>query len=272
MQIQYLSDLHLDASNMDWSKVVNTKSDIICLIGDISYQDQLLNLCLDRLSSSRPIILVPGNHEYDGHRLYERDAQIQEICDSYPNTHYLNNKSIILNGVKFIGTCLWSDLRTDWPKISLDEIQERVEVSIGHLKTIRTPTGAMNSKDIIALHEKAKDFIKYSLTHENENVLSKVVLTHFAPSKSSIALANSTLFNSYHVSSCEELIGLADYWLHGHLHDTSEYKVEDCQVLSNPRGYAKIFDLAQNIAFSHSKTVQVPSLLNNPSAAKKNKP
>ena len=37
----------------------------------------------------------------------------------------------------------------------------------------------------------------------------------------------------------DELLPLAQLWLHGHLHAPSDYVAEGCRVVANPLGYAR---------------------------------
>ena len=40
-------------------------------------------------------------------------------------------------------------------------------------------------------------------------------------------------------NALDELLPLADIWLHGHLHCPSDYVSQGCRVVANPLGYAK---------------------------------
>src|SRR5260370_709268 len=66
-----------------------------------------------------------------------------------------------------------------------------------------------------------------------------VVITHHAPHPGSIhpRYAGDPV-NGAFVSDLTELVVQADVWLHGHVHDSFDYRVGRCRVGSNPRGYA----------------------------------
>ncbi|MNL49930.1 hypothetical protein D3C87_1729020 [compost metagenome] len=40
-------------------------------------------------------------------------------------------------------------------------------------------------------------------------------------------------------SALDELLPLADCWMHGHLHCAHDYVKDGCRVVANPLGYAK---------------------------------
>ena len=69
-----------------------------------------------------------------------------------------------------------------------------------------------------------------------------VVITHHAPSRGSIhpRFADS-LLNACFVSAAERLVDgrRASLWIHGHTHDSFDYRLNGTRVLCNPRGYAK---------------------------------
>ena len=47
------------------------------------------------------------------------------------------------------------------------------------------------------------------------------------------------IITSAYVSNFEEIIEkyTPAFWMHGHLHNSSDYKVGDCRVICNPKGY-----------------------------------
>ena len=67
-----------------------------------------------------------------------------------------------------------------------------------------------------------------------------IVVTHFAPSAKSqdprFPLGPGT---AGFCSALDDLLPSADLWLHGHLHCPSNYAIGRCQVIANPRGYAR---------------------------------
>lgn len=86
-----------------------------------------------------------------------------------------------------------------------------------------------------------------------------MVVTHHAPSLHSVPprFAGSAL-NVNFVSDAEHLVGRerACVWVHGHLHDSSNYEINGTRVLCNPRGYAK-GGLNENQAFDPLLTVAI---------------
>ena len=71
--------------------------------------------------------------------------------------------------------------------------------------------------------------------------LKVVVVTHHAPSiQSMVCRDNNTAIVSAYVSNLENFImehPEIKLWCHGHLHQHCDYKIGECRVISNPRGY-----------------------------------
>lgn len=86
-----------------------------------------------------------------------------------------------------------------------------------------------------------------------------VVVTHFAPSVRSVAprFAGSPL-NACFVSDLERLVAAsgAALWVHGHTHDSFDYRIGDTRVLANPRGYVR-GGVSENLAFDPGLTVVI---------------
>ena len=66
-----------------------------------------------------------------------------------------------------------------------------------------------------------------------------VVVTHFAPSlRSADPRYGLTPGTAGFCNSLDELLPLAQFWLHGHLHCQQDYVAGGCRVVANTLGYA----------------------------------
>lgn len=251
--IQLFSDLHLDASRLD---IEVSGADIVLIVGDTAFEDHHYDWLFRKLGG-KPTIVVPGNHDYDGWDITTRDTQLKALCQEYEQVYYLNNESITLQGIKFIGSCLWTDFKIDAPHISFEDTLEFAS-TIAHLKTIKKNGKSLTPHDVIELHEKAVAYLSYELLHNQPAPeVPVVVATHFAPSPQSISKRYALSNNAYHAVNMERLMGLSDYWFHGHIHDSSSYTVEATKVRCNPRGYSPTFNLNQNIEFEPKKIFEL---------------
>lgn len=104
MKLHVLSDLHTEFANFCPPK---TDADIVVLAGDIGVGSGGLEWAARRFPKA-PVVYVPGNHEFYGHDIDLTD----ELKSSAPgNIHILNNDSLELDGVRFLGCTLWTDFR-----------------------------------------------------------------------------------------------------------------------------------------------------------------
>jgi hypothetical protein len=86
-----------------------------------------------------------------------------------------------------------------------------------------------------------------------------VVVTHFAPARGSIAarFAGSPL-NACFVSDLEERIRAWQprLWLHGHVHDSFDYRIGATRIVANPRGYAPN-GVIENASFDPGLVIEI---------------
>jgi hypothetical protein len=111
------------------------------------------------------------------------------------------------------------------------------ELVLDH-RRIRTRTGPLRAEQALNEHLRSRAWLARELSR-GENTRT-VVLTHHAPHPRSIHPRHAdSPINGAFVSDLTELIEQADLWLHGHVHDSFDYRVGRCRVASNPRGYAQ---------------------------------
>jgi DNA repair exonuclease SbcCD nuclease subunit len=89
----------------------------------------------------------------------------------------------------------------------------------------------------LAEHEKALAWLQEQLALPFEG--RTVVVTHHGVTPSSVHPRYlDDPGNAAFVSDLRPLVGLADLWIHGHVHDSFDYRVGGTRVIANPRGYA----------------------------------
>ena len=106
-------------------------------------------------------------------------------------------------------------------------------------KIRRAPDFAkLRSIDTAVIHRRSVKWMERTLEeHQGE---TNVVVTHHGPSLKSVpGMYLNDVTTAAYVSNLEELIvrHKPNYWMHGHLHSSSDYMVGDCRVLCNPKGY-----------------------------------
>lgn len=262
MQIQLLSDLHLE-SHPDFVPYPAPGADVLVLAGDIgSYQ---VGSCLpdadfglarfSPLPRSQggaawpvPVIYVPGNHEYDALDFDVAHARLQATCARL-GLIWLERETVVLSGVRFVGTTLWSDFdvlsphpRSAAPNALAQQLKAREKAFRAANYYLRTTGGTRHGAPMLAaqVREQAltcQAWLRHALAQPFGG--KTVVVTHFAPS-----LASADPRYGRHpgtagfCNAMDDWLPLAQLWLHGHLHSPSNYVQHGCHVVANPRGYA----------------------------------
>ena len=255
MKIQLLSDLHLEA-HPNWVAQPVPGIDLLVLAGDIgSYQNgsQLIDsdFGLGRFSPlsgwPTPVLLVPGNHEYDTFDFDAAHLRLRETCERLGMV-WLERECVVINGVRFVGTTLWSDFDALAPTtdtegaltLQLKARDKAFRAANYHLrKTLTTRQGqpwladGMRDQALLCQH-----WLRDALAQGHHG--PTVVVTHFAPSlHSADPRYGHTPGTAGFCNALDDLLPFAQVWLHGHLHAPSDYVHRGCRVVANPLGYAR---------------------------------
>ena len=233
MKLHVMSDLHLSMAGMD---VAATDADLVVLAGDIARPDKA---CAWARQIHKPALYVAGNHEH-----YNGDLQgtLHELrrC-AHATMQVLECDAWVYGGVRFLGATLWSDFRIfdDGPvrAAAMADAAQRIRdfqrISVdGERRQTFTPQHSQ------ALFDRTAAWLDAQLQQPFDG--PTVVITHHAPSTRSVhpRFTGSPL-NGCFVSDLERLMD-ADrvrLWIHGHTHDSFDYRVRGTRVLCNPRGY-----------------------------------
>jgi len=235
MKLLILSDLHLESAPFHPEDAAD--ADVVVLAGDIHEGTKGITWA-DKSFAGKPVLYVPGNHEYYGGSLLKTRESLMRAAAESSHVRFMDDTEIVIEGVRFIGSTLWTDynLNGNQPFACLD-----AELGIRDFKKIRTATySRLHARHLIPLHAKSRRFLHQALSEPWAG--PTVVITHHAPSGRSIHPRyqdprNAKLTPAF-ASNLEHLMGagLPQLWIHGHTHDSADYFVEGTRVLSNPRG------------------------------------
>jgi len=230
MEFAILSDLHLEFSNFDVT--IPPEINVLVLAGDIHCEIPQLAKWTAELLNKHPglhIVFVAGNHEYYNKSIPQTKLEIRTHC-VHPRFHYLDNDSIVIKNVCFVGGTLWATV--------LPEDEKLFTLSQNDFKRI---IGL--STDVMRMEQEAclSSIIKACAEHSRV-----VVVTHFGVTKRGChpkyghpdMLINRYFNNdlNWFVQKYEPAI-----WVHGHTHASLDYEVigdtKETRVVCNPRGY-----------------------------------
>lgn len=251
MKLQLLSDLHLE-SHPRFLAEPAAGADLLVLAGDIgSYQtgsrltgpDFGLSRFSPRHGWPTPVLYVPGNHEYDNADFDATHERLRALCDAL-EIMWLERETRVIDGIRFIGTTLWADFDAlATPDDTIGEALKKrgkamraANFYLQKMATVRD--GAPFLAESLREHSlTCEAWLREALSAPFEG--TTVAITHFAPSLASAdpryGLAPGT---AGFCNSLDDLLPLADVWLHGHLHCAFDYVKDGCRVVANPLGYA----------------------------------
>lgn len=236
MKLQIASDLHheLAVPGSSMSRPValaDSDVDVLVLAGDIHNQLGAVDLYRDYRV---PVVYVCGNHEFYDSEMATLLSEMRREARG-TSVRLLEKDELILNGVRFLGTTMWTDYHA-YP-LRLSELMEYVRSHVLDHRKIKKPNMArFEPEDAVAEQRAALEFLVGKI---REPFAGKtVVVTHHAPSARSVhpSEQSNPLVPAF-ASNLEYLVSEADVWIHGHLHNSSDYQLGKCRVICNPRGY-----------------------------------
>ena len=231
MKLHILNDLHIEFE--DFTPPA-TDADVVILAGDIGVGMGGLRWARDRFPD-RPVIYVPGNHEFYHHDIALINDQKAQSPD---HIHVLNNDQVVIDGVRFMGSVLWTDFALFGEADRFFAMQQARQ-QMTDFSIIQNNGQRFTPEDAIQFHTASRGWLAAMLAEPFAG--KTVVVTHHAPSSQSVhpRYANDLLTPAF-ASNLENLMDgdRAALWVHGHMHESYDYEIYGTRVVCNPRGYA----------------------------------
>jgi len=243
MKIQVLSDLHLEFAGC---LPKATAADVVVLAGDIGVGDIAISWAKNTFNS--PVLYVAGNHEYYNPMFtMSEHAQLIKSEALGSNVTVLDNDVVIIDGVRFIGTTLWTDL-VDFDAVLYSDA-DRIIINDGWEH--------FNSHFAQELFERNICWLQDEITKTFDG--KTVVISHHAPSFKSIhSQYKGNPWNPCFSSDLEGLMGgKVDLWVHGHTHNSFNYVVKGTRIVCNPRGYPSATGGWENPSFDYGLVINI---------------
>ena len=234
MKIQLASDLHLEFLThiLPHETLIRPApdADILVLAGDIHQGTQALELFKDW---PVPVLYVAGNHEFYGHRWEQVRQDLQTQCVGTA-IRFLDNSRFDLGDVRFLGATLWTDFSQSI--IGVDKAMRYARARMADFRAIQTQAGIFTPEQSMQDHAQSVQWLAQQLVEPHAG--PTVVITHHAPHPLSIHLRyRGDQLNAAFASDLTALMEQSDLWLHGHVHDSFDFRVGRCRVVANPAGY-----------------------------------
>jgi Icc-related predicted phosphoesterase len=254
MKIQIFSDLHVDVAPIK-PVVVMPGIDLVVVAGDtceavlhaFDYLRQIVPLHI-------PILMVLGNHEYYRRFVPDELALARSQATAF-NIHLLENDTVVLGGVRFVGATLWTDYRV-FGEANQAAVMNACATGMNDHRLIgwqKKPWLRFRPQEAALLHHQSKTYLADVLATPFAG--PTVVISHHAVHWGSIdpKFRRDPLTAAF-LSDQSALIEAHQpaLWVHGHVHNSSDYRIGRTRIVCNPHGYGN-----ENPAFDGALVVEI---------------
>lgn len=243
----------------DWNLGLPDPSlyDIVVLAGDIHSHTHAIHWAARTFS--KPVVYLPGNHEFYGAHYQGLWTELRRTAAEYAHVHLLDEDAIEIDGVRILGTMLWTDFMLFGSDLGTHG-QCLHDAKHGMLDFDRIRfigCNLLRPVDTVRLHRECAAFLSEALNTPFDG--PTVVVTHHLPSMLSVAdRFKQSLLSAAFASNLDHLVAKADLWIHGHTHTSVDYRIGKCRVVCNPRGYPhQLKNRYENPDFNPAKIVEV---------------
>lgn len=289
MKIAICSDLHLEFGTFEDNHSIFTnpeQADTLILSGDIlvahTLQEGAARFMEERkrviaffdkvCKAYKHIVYVMGNHEHYNGDIAHTANRIFAALAKYDNVHFLDNDTVTIDDILFVGGTMWTDMNKEDPntlyfiKHRMNDFriirnsnrmtQRKVPIYAmspdgggGYLKDdkgnlikesekIKEEPSTFSPEDAVEEHKKFKSFLLDAIANETK----VVVCTHHTPTLASCHPRyrdDHDMNGGYHSDLTDLILDHSQIklWTHGHTHDRFDYMVGTTRVVCNPRGY-----------------------------------
>jgi len=240
VRLQLLSDLHLETET--FAPEPAPGAELLVLAGDIDSSWRGFELFR---GWPVPVIFVAGNHEFDDREMRDAWPALRERCESLGFT-MLERQSTVRVGadgrrIRFVATTRWCDFN-----LFGDAQRERVLRAATYFMNVQRSTldGLPFDADAVRIEALAcREWLAAELAQAGDWDAT-VAITHFGPSfLSADPRYGSQPGTASFCNADDDLLPLADLWIHGHLHCRHDYRVREegheTRVVCNARGHSK---------------------------------
>lgn len=259
MRLWIWSDVHSEQQQVAYpTREQAPECDAIVIAGDlISARDLPFMLEFLIARYEKPIIFVPGNHEFyhdrwpvgDEYRALESDRTtikaIETTSLNWPHRFYcLDEAEVVIDGVRFIGATLWVDLRMNLPAHSaLPRRMHEARGILNDFRAIHMKGGErFTPEHMLNLHHTNATYIRQKLGEKFDG--PTIVLTHHLPHPACTPPIYANAPGNYLFACSQEAFEdilhsefAPDLWICGHTHQAFDIRVGRSRIVCNPHGY-----------------------------------
>jgi Icc-related predicted phosphoesterase len=254
VKLQIFSDLHVDVATI---KPINVTTDVDAVIvtGDVCEGVEKAFQTLRSIVPWRiPILMVAGNHEFYRRFIPDELALARSRAPAF-NLHFMECDSVVVSGVRFVGATLWTDYRI-FGDVNQAAAMSACATGMNDHRRIgwqKQPWLRFRPQEAALLHHRSKSHLEAALSTGFDG--PTVVCSHHAVHWNSVlpkfrADPVTPAFVSDMSATIEAF--RPTLWVHGHVHNSCDYRVGETRIVCNPHGYGP-----ENPDFDGALTVEI---------------
>lgn len=248
MRIWLYSDWHLEhykVPERDVTAAGIPDADLCIVPGDMHRGDLAVEF-LGELSQHIPVVYVAGNHDFYGNSMPDIRSRMAIEAARFPDLYVLDPGVALFGDVRVIGATLWTDYGLQGEQARARAMAEASASLNDHRVILSTsaadrPSAVWSVVDARRRHLEELAFIEARLAEPFVGVT--IVVSHHGPHPESVherfRKPGFELLNAAFVSDLTRTITTfaPALWVHGHIHDSVDYRIASTRVIANPRGY-----------------------------------
>jgi Icc-related predicted phosphoesterase len=254
VKIQIFSDLHVDVLPIKKFSIVEGVEAVIVAGDTCEGALRALEHLRRIVPMEIPVVMVMGNHEYYRHFIRSELALARSHAAAF-NVHLLENQTVVLGGVRFVGATLWSDYSI-FGEANRAAVMSVCAAGMNDHKKVgwqKQPWRRFRPQEAALLHYQSREYFKEVLATPFDG--PTVAISHHAVHMNSVpSELRSERLTAAYVSNLSRLIEAYQptLFVHGHIHQSSYYRVGKTRIICNSHGYG-----AENPNFNGSLVVEI---------------
>lgn len=260
--LRVVSDIHIEFGNLFFlPELPEDKETVLVIAGDADVRDRFIKTKFAKKVSEQfgLVVYVLGNHEHYKSSLERTASKIRAAIEEegLKNFVVLDNEAFDVPGgpYRIYGGTMWTTFKQNDPMCTFD-----AQTRMNDFKRIRNKMYSFRLRPSHLISEclKFKTGLEEELSRNDDKKL--IVVSHHAPSVLSVVREDhkaSNLLYAYVEDMSKYMLYYSkiELWLHGHIHDSSDYEIGNTRVVANPYGYQGVeinpfFNAYKRIALS----------------------
>jgi len=262
MKVRYCSDLHLEFNEVPLKRFNPKRDEILLVAGDTVPTTFLaehrtdadsrtiknrFNKFLYHVAGYHMVYFIAGNHEHYQGNISDCHFIFTDYLNKlgfFNRIRFLEDECVPLNDDTYLLACtLWTNFNKNNPYAHLI-----AEDTMNDYKLISHGEKKFKTEDAYNIHTRSLQHLS-EMYHYHTNDFEKkapnkktkiIVMTHMPPSFKSLKDKYVSTIDHAFSSDLSEFIldrPQITHWVTGHTHHPCDYKIGDCNILSNPLGY-----------------------------------